>query len=102
MEQSEVKGLRPVQSTSACCRAPCAGVGTVYVMLSLPETKGLSLTEVQALLQRRSQRPPSGGAFTLDEHEGARRGAAASRHAGLAASVRRCRPRQDSNAGVLC
>lgn len=29
----------------------CAGFGTLYVHLNLPETKGLSLTEVQAKLQ---------------------------------------------------
>lgn len=32
----------------------CAGFGTLYVHLNLPETKGLSLTEVQATLSGKS------------------------------------------------
>ena len=32
----------------------CAGFGTLYVHMNLPETKGLSLTEVQAKLQGKS------------------------------------------------
>jgi hypothetical protein len=35
--------------------ATCAGAGTLFVMLSLPETKGLELAEVQALLQSKGR-----------------------------------------------
>ena len=34
---------------------PCAGAGTLFVFFSLPETKGLELAEVQALLQDKAR-----------------------------------------------